>query len=225
MLCTAEIFTVMDPYLLTSGQVVDVPIEGASLDSAAETLLRLVLEKDRPVGVMGVSLGAIIAMAAAAQNPTAFDAVVLISTNPQAPRPEQFDAWSLMVSRVADGEFPELADELVPALFAPKRATARLLQVGRSMAGQLGQQALLKQLQVQRSRRDLRPELLRINAPTLVIAGSADQLCGRQPHQDITAAIPNAQLHILEGFGHLMTLEDPATTAGLINQWTTRSNS
>ena len=93
------------------------------------------------------------------------------------------------------------------------------------MAEHLGRRALADQLGIQRSRRDLRPELHRVGARTLVVAGSKDQLCTQDTHHDIATAMPHAELHIMTGAGHLMTLEDPASTANIINHWNLRETS
>lgn len=222
MLCTAEIFTAMDPYLRLGGATVDTGIEGTTLDEAAEHLLELARGQEGPVGIIGLSLGAIVAMAAAVKDPAVFQAAVLISTNPRGPRPEQIRAWEAMARRNSAGEFADIAGELAPVLFATARTTGPLLGSGTAMAEHLGQWALADQLGIQRSRRDLRPELPRVGARTLVLAGSEDQLCTQDMHQDIAAAMPDAELHVLAGAGHLMTLEDPASTANIINLWNLR---
>lgn len=225
MLCTAEIFTIMDPYLQLGATTVDVPLQGNTLEEAAEHLLGVARSQDGPVGVIGLSLGAIVAMAAAVKDPAVFDAAVLISTNPRAPRPDQLRAWEAMARRNSASAFPDIAKELAPALFAPTRATGTLLNAGTAMAERLGQHALTAQLGIQRSRRDLRPELPRVGARTLVLAGSDDQLCAPDMHQDITSVMPDAELHVMTGAGHLMTFEDPASTAHTINLWNLRKTS
>ena len=225
MLCTAEIFTAMDPYLCLGGATVDTRIEGTTLDEAAEHLLELARRQEGPVGIIGLSLGAIVAMAAAVKDPSIFHAAVLISTNPRGPRPEQMQAWEELVRRNTAGAFPEIAGDLAPALFAPARITAALLRTGTAMAEHHGPRVFADQLGIQRSRRDLRTELPRVGARTLVLAGSEDQLCTQDMHQDIAAAMPHAELHIMSGAGHLMTLEDPASTANTINHWNRRKTS
>lgn len=223
MLCTAEIFTAMDPYLRLGGATVDARIQGRTLDEGAAWLLETARAQEGPVGIIGLSLGAIVAMAAATEDPDLFHSAVLISTNPRGPRPGQLRAWDSMAQRNTDGAFHTIASELASTLFAPARATGPLLHLGTAMAEQIGQRVFAEQLGVQRTRRDLRPELSRVGARTLVIAGSEDQLCNPAMHHDITAAMPHAELHVLTGAGHLMTLEDPASTANIINLWNQRN--
>ncbi|MCB5292684.1 alpha/beta fold hydrolase [Arthrobacter sp. SO3] len=222
MLCTAGIFTAMDPYLNLGGTTRDVPIRGTTLDEASGHIVALAMDRPGPVGIIGLSLGAIIAMAAAVKDPGLFDTAILISTNPRGPRPEQIQAWDAMARRNRAGALHDIAAETAPALFAPDRRTGPLPGVGAAMANDIGRDAFADQLGIQRSRRDLRPELARVSARTLVLAGTEDQLCGLELHRDIAAALPNADLEVLAGAGHLMTLEDPASTANIINNWNLR---
>ncbi|MFE4174133.1 alpha/beta fold hydrolase [Streptomyces sp. NPDC056909] len=56
---------------------------------------------------------------------------------------------------------------------------------------------------------DVRGELAGIGAPTLVLAGEADFICGPRWARLIHDDIPGAQLLILEGTGHLGHVENP----------------
>jgi proline iminopeptidase len=56
---------------------------------------------------------------------------------------------------------------------------------------------------------DLRPELPRITAPTLVIGGRHDWICAPEFSIEIAATIPNAQLMILEQSGHSIRADQP----------------
>jgi 3-oxoadipate enol-lactonase len=65
-------------------------------------------------------------------------------------------------------------------------------------------------------RPDSRPILPEIDVPTVVIVGSADALTPPPMSESMAAAIPEAELVVLEGAGHLSNLEAPdAFTAAL----------
>jgi proline iminopeptidase len=56
---------------------------------------------------------------------------------------------------------------------------------------------------------DLRPELGRITAPTLVIAGRHDWICPPEFSQEITRLILGARLRIFENSSHTIRADEP----------------
>ena len=60
---------------------------------------------------------------------------------------------------------------------------------------------------------DLRPELSSIAAPTLVITGEDDFICGPVCSREIAAAVPGSQLVLLPDCGHFVFVEQPGRFA------------
>ncbi|HEX6262101.1 MAG TPA: alpha/beta fold hydrolase [Actinomycetota bacterium] len=58
-------------------------------------------------------------------------------------------------------------------------------------------------------RPDSRPDLSGIDVPTTVVVGSGDTLTPPPMSEAMAAAIPDAELVVLDGAGHLSNLEDP----------------
>jgi 3-oxoadipate enol-lactonase/4-carboxymuconolactone decarboxylase len=56
---------------------------------------------------------------------------------------------------------------------------------------------------------DLRPDLGRITAPTLVITGAEDFITGAVCAGDFVAGIPGSELAILPSCGHIIFVEQP----------------
>jgi len=56
---------------------------------------------------------------------------------------------------------------------------------------------------------DLRPELPRITAPTLVIAGRHDWICAPEFSEEIARLIPGADLRIFENSSHSLRVDEP----------------
>jgi len=57
-----------------------------------------------------------------------------------------------------------------------------------------------------------------VNAPTLVIHGTLDQLLPVENGHMIASLVPGARLEILDGIGHMFFLEEPAHTAKLVRE-------
>jgi len=63
---------------------------------------------------------------------------------------------------------------------------------------------------------DLRPELPRIMAPTLLIAGGDDPAAPPTAAASIAWAIPRSRLTIVDGAAHLVNVEQPAAVTSAI---------
>jgi 3-oxoadipate enol-lactonase len=100
---------------------------------------------------------------------------------------------------IADEPPPLLSEHAEPALWERVKEMIRR-QPGDSIAAAslgLGERA------------DARPLLPEVDVPTTVIAGSADTLTPPAMSEVVAAAIPGAELVVLDGAGHLSNLEDP----------------
>ncbi|MFJ4283338.1 4-carboxymuconolactone decarboxylase [Streptomyces massasporeus] len=63
---------------------------------------------------------------------------------------------------------------------------------------------------------DVRPELGRVGAPTLVLVGSDDQVTGPAEARTLVAGIPDARLAVVPGASHLVPVEQPAAVTDLL---------
>jgi 3-oxoadipate enol-lactonase len=100
---------------------------------------------------------------------------------------------------IADDPPPLLSDNADAALWERVKEMIRL-QPGEAIAAAslgLGE------------RPDSRPILPSIDVPTTVVVGSADTLTPRPMSEAMVAAIPGAELVVLDGAGHLSNLETP----------------
>ena len=57
---------------------------------------------------------------------------------------------------------------------------------------------------------DMRPDLARIEAPTLVVTGEYDFICGPACADDIASGVAGAQKLLIEDCGHFTFVEKPA---------------
>jgi pimeloyl-ACP methyl ester carboxylesterase len=65
-------------------------------------------------------------------------------------------------------------------------------------------------------RPDSRPDLTSIDVPTLVITSTDDQLMPPELSNTMAAAIPSADLALINGAGHLSNMERPDEFTGLL---------
>lgn len=157
--------------------------------------------------VCGLSLGGVVAQWLAINHPERVDRVVLACT---AARVGTQDAWRERAQAVRDGGTAAIADMVMERFFSPAfrerdpRTVARFRQalIDTPDAGYIGSCLALAQA-------DLRAETPQLEAPTLVLAGSADEATPPSVMRELLHAIPSARWEELDGAGHLANLEDP----------------
>lgn len=66
---------------------------------------------------------------------------------------------------------------------------------------------------------DMRDQLVKINVPTLVVAGAIDKMMPPQFGRYLAEQIPQAALHLVEGGGHMMMLEQAEEVTAVITQF------
>lgn len=72
------------------------------------------------------------------------------------------------------------------------------------------------------TRPDAAPLLPGITCPTLVLTGRQDAWSGPAQHEAMAAAIPGAQLVIVENSGHMTTMEQPQAVSEALAEWLLR---
>jgi 3-oxoadipate enol-lactonase len=166
---------------------------------------------------VGLSIGAMIGMWLAANAPERIDRLILICTSAQLGPPSM---WQERAAKVLEaGSTEPVADPVVdrwltPA-FAAEHPDARAkLRAMLTSADPAGYAACCGAIE----RMDLRADLGRITAPTLVISG-ADDLATPVEHQRLIAeAIPGARHEILSPAAHVAAVEQADAVNRLIEE-------
>jgi pimeloyl-ACP methyl ester carboxylesterase len=76
-----------------------------------------------------------------------------------------------------------------------------------------------RQIRALLDRPDPRPLLPTISCPTLVMVGRQDRWSPLAQHQEIAAAIPNAELVVIEDSGHMAPVEQPERVSQELLRW------
>jgi 3-oxoadipate enol-lactonase len=166
---------------------------------------------------VGLSIGAMIGMWLAANAPERIDRLILICTSAQLGPPSM---WQERAAKVLEaGSTEPVADPVVdrwltPA-FAAEHPDARArLRAMLASADPAGYAACCGAIE----RMDLRADLGRITAPTLVISG-ADDLATPVEHQRLIAeAMPGARHEILSPAAHVAAVEQADAVNRLIEE-------
>lgn len=163
----------------------------------------------------GVSIGGMIGMWTAAHSPDRIDRLVVCCSSPHMPPPE---AWEERIATVlAAGSTEPIADPVIDRwlttefVAAHPEVRARLRETMTSCDPR-GYSECCGAIQ----RMDLRPDLGRIAAPTLVISAPRDLATPPEHQRAIADGIPGARLATLEDGAHLAAVERPGEVGPLI---------
>lgn len=166
-----------------------------------------------PVVLAGFSLGGYVAqeMLAAPRRSVAAAALVATSARPEAPeglavREKTMAALARDVGKVVDGLVGFGTHEAAPAL--AQRLRAMMLRVGADTA--------IRQTRAIMGRTDHRAALAGLQLPVAVLCGRQDRITPPALSQELAALVPGAQLHLIDGSGHMLPLEQPQAVAGIL---------
>lgn len=184
---------------------------------------RLLDELPQRFTVLGLSLGAIVAMALTRTAPERVAGLGLLSTNPYPPTEEQLEGWRRQRYQLAEGTTArQIQHDLLPVLLSAETLARRpeVVETTLAMADEIGEVTLDAQLALQATRIDERPGLQAVHCPTLVVAASSDRLCPVARHTEIVSLVPGSRLHVVERAAHLSPLERPvAVRRILLGEW------
>ena len=187
-----------------------------SMAAAAQTCIRAMdeAEMDRAV-VCGLSMGGYVAFELWKAAPERVAGLVLANTRSQADSPESAEARR----RLADRLYQE-GNVLVgsPPPLISERASGTLRDQVLAWISDQSPTAIAAAALAMASRRDWTPSLASIDVPTMVITSDLDQLIPADVTMPMADEIPGAQLHVIEGAGHLSNLEGPGRFNELLGE-------
>lgn len=157
--------------------------------------------------VTGLSLGGVIAQAVAVRYPERVDKLILIATAAQFPPPE---FWLNRANNVRASGAAAVVDTIVPRWFtdAFRAAHPDVVEAVRQAFLGVDKAGYARCCEALASA-DLREAIKGIKVPTLVIGGGGDVVATPAMGEALRAAIPGAELVVLPGVAHLMSVERP----------------
>ena len=185
------------------------------------------LELDKPM-ILGQSFGGVVALAVSARYPD-LPLKLIVSSSLAKFRPDRaFPMFERLggpkVREVAERHFSELSDEsaaeflkVVLPVYNPKPMDPDVLARVR-LKLEVGNHFFRNEFLTA----DLLPELVRISCPTLVLGGELDPITPVADSQDIAAAIPQAEVQIVEGAGHGVFRDKPEEALAIIREFVVR---
>jgi pimeloyl-ACP methyl ester carboxylesterase len=218
MMCDGRLF---GPQITALSGERDVRVGNITCASSMAELAKGVL-KNAPerFALAGLSMGGIVAMEIVAQDPARVERLALLDTNPRAELPEVQSRRGPQIEAVRAGELERvMREELKPNYLAPGPRRDEILDLCMDMALDLGPEVFERQSVALRDRPDRQETLRGVDVPTLVLCGRQDTLCPVERHELMHMLVPRSRLVIVEGAGHMPTLERPDETTSALRDW------
>ncbi len=168
----------------------------------------------------GLSMGGYVAQEIMRRAPERVLRLALLDSSARGDEAAQARRRRGLIELAGRGRFKGVTPRLLPMLIHPDRLQDEALTVA-VMAAAVGRDAFLNQQQAFLGRADGRGDLANIRCPTLVLCGRQDALTPPKLHEEMTAAIPDATLVVIENCGHLSTMEAPEAVTRAMRDWLT----
>lgn len=189
----------------------------ASLAEMAEAILA---EATGPLDVVGHSMGGRVALEIWDQSPERISSLALLDTGVHPVRPNEPERRQALLDLAQAQGMHAVADKWITGMIDTDRADdENLVSAIKSMVTSYSAEQFAGQVQALLSRRDATPVLPRITCPTLIACGSNDAWSPPAQHQEIASQIQGARYAEIDDAGHMVAMERPAETAGLILDW------
>lgn len=189
---------------------------GDSIESMADDILGRAPDR---FYLAGNSMGGYVSLDIVLRGTGRVAGLALLNTSAIAAPPDRRKSSVSLITLAESGRFDEAVD-LVSGAVAPNRPDVTALAA--SMARGLGAEVFKAQQLAVLGRRDRRSEISKIAVPTLIVAGDADAITPLGLSEEMADSIPDAELHVIEGGGHLTPLEEPAVVASRLADWLLR---
>lgn len=222
MMCDARLFAPQVEAFSPAYDVMVPSLVEASIDAMAQAVLAAA--PPGPLNVAGLSMGGIVAMAMVDRAPERIARLGLLDSNHHADAPERFDIRNRQIDDVKAGKLRDvIIDEMKPVYLAPEnRSDQDLLDLLVDMAMDVGADAFVAQSVALRDRAKRSAALRTFAGPALVLCGAEDRLCPPERHHEMADLLPDAELVLVPGAGHISTLENPAAVNAAFQTWLSR---
>ena len=189
-------------------------------DTIEAIALHLLEQAPASFALAGLSMGGYVAMEVMRQAPERVSRLALIDTSPYADDAERLKRRQLLIKLTQRKGFTKVPHLLYPGfVHSDREHDTNLKSIVLDMAYETGAEAFIRQTKAIMSRVDSRSSLQEISCPTLVLVGDGDTLTPPHRAKEMQSLIPDSRLAIIQGSGHLPTLENPDETTAELKHW------
>ena len=188
------------------------PAGGFTMESLADDVHELMAQLHAvPFVLAGLSMGGYVALAYARKYAPDLRALVLLDTKAEPDTPDGKAGREKMIQLAQEKGSAAVGDAMLPRLLPADviKNRPQIVKKLREMTDQTSPITIQHALAAMRDRPDQTEMLASIAVPTLVITGDADVITPPEVCEAMQRKIPNSQLAIIKGAGHMTTMEQP----------------
>jgi pimeloyl-ACP methyl ester carboxylesterase len=169
------------------------------------------LEVREPVVVCGLSMGGYVALAFVRRHAARVAGLVLADTRAEADSPEGKANRDRLIAFARAHPSRDVIGQMLPKLLGETTRTRHpeVVEEVRGVGSAQTPEGISGGLAAMRDRPDATPLLGQVAVPALVVVGAEDVLTPPALAQALAAGLPDGRLAVVEGAGHLSSLEQP----------------
>jgi pimeloyl-ACP methyl ester carboxylesterase len=178
-----------------------------------------------PFALAGLSLGGMISVEIMQFAADRVTTLALLDTGMRGQNETEKAIRHARIRLANEGRF-ELVLGLQLSRFLPayRLADKALVDEVMTMCLETGSEIYKRQEALAANRVDRRPDLPKIECPTVVVCGRDDLATPLAFSEEIAAGIKGSELVVIEQCGHLVTMEKPEETNAILRRWLTSSS-
>jgi pimeloyl-ACP methyl ester carboxylesterase len=223
MLCDRAVWT---EQIRAFSAEVDLLVPGYGAARSMTAMAAAVLAQAAPrFSIAGHSMGGRVALEVLRLAPQRVERLCLLSTEhrpapPGEPGRREREGRRALLALAHEKGMGAVAQAWLPHLIAPARQEDEtLVREIVAMIGRRTPEELDAQIAAGETRRDSGAVLRAAACPLLIMGGAEDAIRPPASQRAMAALAPHARLHILEGCGHMITLERPEAVTLAMTQW------
>ncbi|MCP3055537.1 alpha/beta fold hydrolase [Aurantimonas marianensis] len=216
LLCTDDLYRDQIASIPSDGVLVADTTSDPTITAMAERLVEVAPDR---FFLCGLSMGGYVALEVLRIAPERVTALVLMATSAKADTAEQTAMRRRLVKLAHEKGIAAVAEILSDQLLGPSgRTDRRLRQRIAAMAEAIGADVFWRQQEAIIGRRDQTSLVPHIRVPTTLLAGTEDQIISPDRSREMAAVMPAGTLDLLDGVGHMVTMEAPDAASAVIRR-------
>lgn len=176
-----------------------------------------------PVTLVGHSMGGYVALAFAKAYPQALQGLVLVGTRSGADTPESAAARRELAEKVRKEGTAIVVEAMAPNMLSAQNQDPGMAAAVRGFMRPSSPKGVVGALLGMADRPDMGAWLEQIRVPTLVVTGADDTVIPPSESEALAKAIPNAQMSLIPGGGHLVAFECAEAFNEVLRVWMSKN--